>query len=66
MALAWQCDRCKKYFSERNVDGSKYPYVVNLKKVGSDDVEYEMDLCPSCKDKLKTFLTIKEQQSNVE
>lgn len=57
MAAAFQCDRCKKYFSEKDVDGSKYPYIVN---VGKDGNERELDLCPSCKEKLIQFINVKE------
>ena len=64
MAKAYQCDRCKKYFSEKDVDGTKYPYIVNRKSPESE--EYFLDLCPTCKEKLVQFINVKEQQTNAE
>lgn len=58
MAAAYQCDRCKKYFSEKNVDGSPYPYIVNKKNSSTE--EYTMDLCSACKEKLVAWLNVKE------
>lgn len=58
MAKAFQCDRCKKYFSEKDLDGSIYPYIVNIKEGG----EYTLDLCPACKEKLVQFISVKENQ----
>ena len=57
MAAAYQCDRCKVYFSEKNVDGSEYPYIVNK---GKTDDNYILDLCPNCKEKLIKFISVKE------
>ena len=58
LAKAFQCDRCKKYFSEKDLDGSKYPYIVNVK----EGKEYVLDLCPTCKEKLVQFINVKENQ----
>lgn len=58
LAKAFQCDRCKKYFSEKDLDGSIYPYIVNIKEGG----EYNLDLCPTCKEKLVQFINVKENQ----
>jgi hypothetical protein len=58
MAAAYQCDRCKKFFAEKDVDGSAYPYIVNI---GATKTERTLDLCPSCKEKLVAFISVKEQ-----
>lgn len=57
--LAYQCDRCKKYFNEKDVDGSPYPYITNKSK--TDETKgVVLDLCPTCKEKLISFINVKE------
>ena len=62
--VAYQCDRCKKYFNEKDPDGSPYPYiVVGIKENGDDVQEKKLDLCARCKDILVKWIKEKEQQS---
>jgi len=42
-----------------NVDGSVYPYIVNIFK--GEDRERHADLCPECKEKLIKWLSVKEE-----
>ena len=57
---AFQCDRCKRYFNELNVDGNIYPYIVNIFK--GEVTERRADLCPTCKENLIKWLNVKEEQ----
>ena len=56
MAAAFKCERCKHYFDEKNVDGKEYPYIVSEK----NGEEVVLDLCPTCKEKLVSFINVKE------
>lgn len=58
MAAAYQCDRCKKFFNEKNVDGSIYPYIVDINKSSHGD--HILDLCSTCKEKLISWINVKE------
>jgi hypothetical protein len=56
---AFQCDRCKRYFNEKNVDGSSYPYIMNVFK--GETESRVADLCPTCKENLVKWLNVKEE-----
>ena len=57
---AFQCDRCKHYFNEKNVDGNIFPYIMNNFK--GETAPRQADLCPDCKEKLIKWLNVKEEQ----
>lgn len=60
--VAYQCDRCKKYYNEKDPDGSPYPYiVVSLDSNGEEVLEKRLDLCLNCKETLKKWIKGKEQ-----
>lgn len=56
---AFQCDRCKRYFNEKNIDGSRFPYIMNVFK--GEMEPREADLCPTCKEGLVKWLNVKEE-----
>lgn len=60
--VAYQCDRCKKYYNEKDPDGSPYPYiVVGVQGSGDEVQEKKLDLCLNCKEILKKWIKGKEQ-----
>ena len=60
--IAYQCDRCKKYYNEKDPDGSPYPYiVVGINGNGDEVQEKKLDLCAKCKDILVKWIKEKEQ-----
>lgn len=60
--VAYQCDRCKKYYNGKDPDGSPYPYiVVGVQGSGDEVQEKKLDLCLNCKEILKKWIKGKEQ-----
>ena len=55
VAIAYQCDRCKKLYVDEPLDGENVEIILSVYNYAMDE-RIEKDLCPTCKKDLARWL----------